>query len=123
MTPKEALKRLHFNKNSLEYCDMKTDEHIMDGAEIDYENILKALTELEELKRYPTSDEVCEAIQKDLGCDTVEYFGGNREFIFFNHGEKQNITDCYGDRYKVIGFYKSSTITLIGRFYERIEKK
>jgi len=66
---------------------------------------------------------VCEAIQKDLGCDTVEYFGGNREFIFFNHGEKQNITDCYGDRYKVIGFYKSSTITLIGRFYERIEKK
>lgn len=36
--------------------------------------------------------------------------------------EKQNITDCHGDRYKVTGFYKSSTLTLIGRFYEGLGK-
>jgi hypothetical protein len=79
------------------------------------------LSDCNDLKNYltpPTADEVCEAIQKELDYGTVEYFGGNREFMFFNHGEKQNITDCYGDIYKITGFYKSSTITLIGRFYE-----
>lgn len=50
ITSKEALKRLHFNKNSFEYCDIKTDKHIDDGAEIDYVIIEKALNDYEELK-------------------------------------------------------------------------
>ena len=120
MTPKEALKRLHFNKNSLEYCDMKTDEHIMDGAEIDYENILKALTELEELKRYPTSDEVCEALSERFDSDVI--FDG--EAFVLNHADN-SIAYCYkslGDTIKINYALPPSLITLIGRFYEGVEK-
>ena len=76
---------------------------------------------VEEALTPPTADEVCEAIQSELDYGTVEYVEGNREFMFVNHGEKANITDVYGDRYKVTGFYKSSTLALIGRFYEGLK--
>jgi UDP-2,3-diacylglucosamine pyrophosphatase LpxH len=69
----------------------------------------------------PSSNEVCKALQEELDYGTVEYVEGNREFMFLNHGERANITDVYGDKYKVTGFYKSSTIILIGRFYEGLE--
>lgn len=87
-----------------------------------YAELELLLTKLKTLKRYPTSEEVCKALQSELEYGTVEYFEGNREFMFVNHGEKANITDCYGDRYKVTGSYKSSTLSLIGRFYEGMEK-
>ena len=77
--------------------------------------------ELEALKKSPTVEEVCKAIQEELPYGTVKYIKGNKEFMFLNHGEKQNITDVYGDRHKITGFYKSSTITMIGKFYESLE--
>ncbi len=110
----EALKEIkashlqaHIDSKNIGNFDIWFDEY--------YETIKQALTP-------PTADEVCEAIQKELDYGTVEYVEGNREFMFVNHGEKQNITDCYGDRYKITGFYKSSTLSLIGWFYEELEE-
>ncbi len=112
MTPKEAFQEL--------FLDVwKRDEETNKKQSI----VLNALTELEALKRYPTSEEVCKAIQEELPYGTVEYIKGNKEFMFVNHGEKQNITDVYGDRHKITGFYKSSTITMIGKFYESLEEE
>lgn len=110
--------------NTAELKRKRIEEYIEKSYQAIYElneEKLAVMDELEALKRYPTQEEVCEAIQKGLEYGTVEYFEGNREFMFVNHGEKANITDCYGDRYKVTGFYKSSTITLIGRFYEGLK--
>ena len=119
MTAKEALEKLWFHAKE----DLRKQDNLYVEYLGDYLQIKQALTELEELKRYPTSEEVCEAIQSELPYGTVKYIEGNQEFVFINHGEQSNITDVYGDRYKVIGFYKSSTLSLIGRFYEGVEKK
>ena len=130
MKAKEALEILKSRNNTLKLNhkignrDIAINEvkDITKGIDSILPIIEQALAELEELKHYPTADEVCEAIQKELDYGTVEYVEGNHEFVFLNHGEQSNITDVYGDRYKITGFCKSSTITLIGRFYEGVEK-
>lgn len=116
MTPKEAFEKI---KRVVKLLQRKLETNEQDE---NMEVVEQALTELEELKRYPTADEVCKAIQKELDYGTVEYVEGNREFMFVNHGEKQNIT-VVGDRYKVTRFFKSSTLSLIGRFYEGLGGK
>ena len=79
--------------------------------------IFKALTELEELKRYPTSEEVCKEFSKSWG-NPVRY------------DERHSLFEMYvGDNtWKPVELLrmrtvKSSLITLIGRFYEGMEKK
>ena len=123
-----------------EYLQYDTEIDIVDKAITELEELKKEISdrqeteeslgkefiklgdELEAIKRYPTAEEVCEEIQSELPYGTVKYIEGNQEFVFLNHGEQSNITDVYGDRYKITGFYKSSTITLIGRFYEGLGK-
>lgn len=122
-----------------EYLQNDTEISIVEQALNDYEQLQQEViarqetensltqwvadltNELEALKKSPTVEEVCKAIQEELPYGTVEYIKGNKEFMFVNHGEKQNITDVYGDRHKITGFYKSSTITIIGKFYESLE--
>jgi hypothetical protein len=84
----------------------------------------KALDELNELKRYPTADEVCETLGREIN-DIVRYENGN-----FYRGVK------YEPDYSGIilpmeqnGFvfmysgWRHHIITLIGRFYEGLEKE
>lgn len=106
MTPKEAF-----------YKVLERSEFAYVGHD-DVDMVIKALTELEELKRYPTSDEVCEALNTFDDFDNVEYDDKTRTFY---SGE----IICYSGRYECIIFnydLPPHLITLIGRFYEGMEK-
>lgn len=107
MTPKEALKRLHFNKNDLE----------------EYAVIEQAITELEALKRYPTSEEVCEAIQKDCKIEKLLYDNGR----FYDEEDGETLVSCFDYDGKInIDFhdfiFSVDTLIKICRFYEGLGK-
>lgn len=119
MTPKEALKGM---------CDLsKVDDEdfrMWVGLKGDIEN---ALTELETLKRYPTSDEVCEALSKWIEENAIfspseVYYDDKKQS--FEVG-KYEPSVCYKDD-EMIWFnwfrLPPHLITLIGRFYEGMEK-
>ena len=116
MTPKEALNKawdLVHEKYPSNDEEIQLVRYAIKRA-IDSEQVL---TELEELKRYPTADEVCEALSK--------YWGNQVQY-----DERHCLFEMYvGDNtWKPIELLrmrtnKPSLITLIGRFYEGIEKK
>ena len=113
MKPKEAFKGL---------CDLsKVDDEdfrMWVGLKSDVE---QALTELEELKRYPTAEEVCEALSERFDSDVI--FDG--EAFVLNHADN-SIAYCYkslGDTIKINYALPPSLITLIGRFYQSLEVK
>lgn len=114
MTPKEALELLKRKAHTYddEYCLPRMDckKELDDKTDEAYQRLLKALTELEKLKRYPTSDEVCEALSEYLGCD-VKY----NDYGFLMDKDT-SIRDLANDK-------RFDLITLIGRFYEGVEKK
>lgn len=89
--------------------------------------IQNALTELEELKRYPTAEEVCEALSEHEKRNVI-YSDKTHEFYYLEYegkvGEyKQFITETYGDGLWSLGVYiPPHIITLIGRFYEGVEE-
>jgi hypothetical protein len=107
MTPKEAFKDL--------FLDVwKRDEETNKKQSI----VLNALTELEELKRYPTSEEVCEALSEYYHYE-VEY--SKRDMTFESELSwyacfKDGVIDFGGDK------LPPHLITLIGRFYEGVGK-
>ena len=68
MTPKEALENANLKGSKA------------------YDVLLKALTELEELKRYPTSGEVCKALS--------EYY---RRYMMDIYYDKKLNAFCYGE--------------------------
>jgi hypothetical protein len=122
MTPKEALKGI--KQAIAEHLHLKTGvsvekhfEYLQYDTEIDI--VEQALTELEELKRYPTADEVCEALSEYYHYE-VEY--SKRDMTFESELSwyacfKDGVIDFGGDK------LPPHLITLIGRFYEGVEKK
>ena len=113
MTPKEAFKGL---------CDLSRvdneDFKMWVGLRHDVE---QALTKLEELKRYPTSEEVCEALSEYLK-EPIKYVRTS----FVNERETAEVCGLFGlDNYDLVDFntpLPPHLITLIGRFYEGLEK-
>ena len=109
MTPKEALLNL--------VTLMRDEYNFPFNLTTEYKVLKQALTELEELKRYLTSEEVCKEFSKSWG-NPVRY------------DERHSLFEMYvGDNtWKPVELLrmrteKPSIITLIGRFYEGMEKK
>lgn len=96
-------------------------EYNMNDLVYYFNRIDDALAELEELKRYPTADEVCEALMNEETIDDVEYNKKLNDFLIFQ--------DRYGEWLGRLSFKKIKEllpphlITLIGRFYEGLEEK
>ena len=105
---KNAIKYLKGNPN------IKEDSYSLEALYY----IEKALTELEELKRYPTSDEVCEALSEELE-DNVILFNG--DFVAVEKGRVLVSRFDDGELLLQVSF-KPHLITLIGRFYEGLEE-
>lgn len=110
MTPKEALKLI------LEYVNLD---------EYDYETkgIRNAETLLKQALKPPTVEEVCKALGACLEKD-VSY--GVKQFYYTIENTKciMFVTETYGDGLWSINEYlPPHLITLIGRFYERLEVK
>ena len=122
MTPKEATDKSTITKQvvintptSARLLPITADEKVID-------EIQQALTELEELKRPPTSDEVCEVLSDYFGFDYYYQDG----YFYRSNGIK------YIYPIKVSGFIEIQMydghlplhlIMLIGRFYEGLEEK
>lgn len=111
MTPKEAF-----------YKVLERSEFAYVGHD-DVDMVIKALTELEELKRYPTSEEVCEAIQEEYKIEKVVC--ENRRFYDKDDGE--TLVTCFICDGKLnIDFhdfiFSVDTLIKICRFYEGLEK-
>ena len=125
MTHKEAFERikLALAKHLSEETGVSIEKHL-DYIEndTDIENVGKALNELEELKRYPTSDEVCEAFKtyyKYGHGEGIKYDELSGEFRFFNNTV---VADYSVFGYRVLIYLPPHFITLIGRFYEGLEE-
>lgn len=86
----------------------------------DYDKIREALTP-------PTEEEVCEALNEHFKYDKVGYNKYERVFIFVEGDRKDGyITRCnkYHDTYGIVGYaLPPHLITLIGRFYQSLDKK
>ena len=110
----EALERLYFNLNSLEYCDNHTDEHIIDGGKTDYDIIKQALTP-------PTAEEVCKVLSEYIQ-EPIIYVRTS----FVNERETAEVCGLFGlDNYDLVDFntpLPPHLITLIGRFYQGLEE-
>ena len=125
MTPKEILKEIQDTEFGFNFIDMDgrtsyKHERVFSFKDERFYELRQALTELEELKRYPTSDEVCEALSERFDSDVI--FDG--EAFVLNHADN-SIAYCYkslGDTIKINYALPPSLITLIGRFYEGVEK-
>ena len=114
MTPKEALEAIRKElQDRLEFPINLTPE---------YRLVSNALNELEELKKPPTVDEVCKALGEQLKQD-INY--GAKQFYYTIENTKciMFVTETYGDGLWSINEYlPPHLITLIGRFYEGLEK-
>ena len=118
MTPKEQLKQIRrFDGNMSREQNQR------------YYELETALTELEELKRYPTSEEVCKALSEYLSRgvkkdkDNNFYYSEQKQY----YGECDEIICGYGweNEHHTIAFefdLPPYLITLIGRFYEGVGK-
>jgi hypothetical protein len=98
-----------------EYCFPKMDckKELDDKTEEAYQRLLKALTELEELKRYPTSEEVCEAIQEDIqwSCqfedNQFKFIDGEQYIVKMQNGRiVYNMSPTPKTNYLIIRFYE-----------------
>ena len=123
MTPKEALKGIkqaiaeHLHKQTGE----NVEKHFKYVTEIDI--VDKALNELEELKSYPTAEEVCEALSDYLE-KKVKYVG--HSFMLLDGFEvvDTNLDDIDGNYLPRINLQiPPYLIIMIGKFYESLEEK
>jgi hypothetical protein len=95
-----------------------------DEIELAYVTIEEALDELERLKRYPTADEVCKVLTAHTGYKVI-YIEENKEFGYTEEPHEfisEWITEREGQAYAITMFLPPHLITLIGRFYEGLEK-
>lgn len=120
MTAKKALEKIG-STTYYDWNNIPLSEHFKE----EFDRVDKSLTELEELKRYPTADEVCEALS--------EFYRKLMMDIYYD--EKLN-SFCYGEygdisvevgldkngNLKIKEYLPPHLITLIGRFYEGLEK-
>ena len=129
MTPKEALDRIAIlseilvdvSKFHIMPNDGINEIRKLDVAEI-YFSLSKQIKELEELKRYPTADEVCKALS-----------GWFDEKFYYDVNQKEFYTKALNGQHSVVKLKKNEIhfggwytmpphlITLIGRFYEAQE--
>ena len=114
---KEAYKKLNQNKEGVRF--------IRPIGEYTLNEIIEALTELEALKRYPTSEEVCEALKDFFKnskyhnyIDTVYY--SEKGKYFYTEDENRNLVEMIFDNY-YIHEISPHLVTLIGRFYEGLK--
>ena len=131
MKQKEALKGI--KQAIAEHLHLKTGvsvekhfEYLQYDTEIDI--VDKALSELEELKRYPTSEEVCEELSRCY-CQKITYVNDEYNNGFYN--QYKYMIMSLSDK-GLIHFTQDTTwrtnnlpphiMTLIGRFYEGVEK-
>jgi hypothetical protein len=132
MTPKEALKGI--KQAIAEHLHLKTGvsvekhfEYLQYDTEIDI--VEQALTELEELKRYPTADEVCEALGEFYKWK-VSYSNERYNHMFYFEESKLGVLRFMNNGVYFIqsDYHKTNDlpphlITLLGRFYENEVKK
>lgn len=125
MTPKEALEKLV--KNVVTSTDEETWKLLTEDSKYplkqleEYKLIVQTLTELEALKRYPTADEVCEALSEYHLFDMVEY--DKKTQTFYSGDNICYMGIDYQDKPIIIFDYElpPHLITLIGRFYEGLK--
>jgi len=108
----------HIEEDNYEYREDRFEE-----IPIYVQNLLKALTELEALKRYPTSKEVCEAIQSEYRIEQVVYRNG----VFYDNSDDDIIISKYSCNDKPhLNFhdylFSLDTLLKICRFYEGVGK-
>lgn len=121
MTPKEALNKLD---NLAQWYESDVVGRGYEEAKRNREELTRtidqALTELEELKRYPTADEVCKALSEYIN-DEVRFIDG--KFCYLHRGATSHILDSGVRTFTLEQLLKKpSLITLIGCFYEGLEK-
>lgn len=133
MTSKEALEKLCTKQVAIALFNIVANgEYDMNEIVPYFDRIDKAIAELEELKRYPTADEVCEALKKwieeqnkyGIMFISVEYNQETKTFwINKTYGEFHYLARLDGIGQLDLGnnHYPPHLITLIGRFYEGIE--
>jgi len=101
----------------LELLDIIEREHGFESP-----SIRLALTELEELKRYPTSDEVCLSIMKHYDSKIVFYNEMAKTFNEVHLTRNEEVVSKYTNGEVGINYnaLPPHLITLIGLFYEGI---
>lgn len=113
MNYEEAIKTLNTFRNAYyNYTEDEEKKNVAQALDVVLPHNKKVEKELEELKRYPTADEVCEA----LG----EYY--NKPCIYRDGYFLIKGLDCAENLYQKVYIdhlkRKPNLITLIGRFYE-----
>ena len=110
MTPKEAIERIIEN--------LPTYKGFLDDITV----VKQVLTELEELKRYPTSKEVCLSIMKHYDSKIVFYNEMAKTFNEVHLTRNEEVVSNYANGEVGINYnaLPPHLITLIGRFYEGI---
>jgi len=120
MKSKEALEKLSTKQVAIELFNIVSNGKYDTNDLVPYfDRIDKALTELEEIKRYPTADEVCEALSEYFAKETIY----DKQFKEFRKGFRvvANPRENIYNEYDLLGL-PPHLITLIGRFYEGLEK-
>ena len=128
MTPNETLKRI-VNEINIYKLHGIGEENWLGVQDVikDIGTLEQALNELESLNKSPTAEELCQALSECLAKD-VSYSGVTKQFYYTIENTKciiAFITETYGDGLWSINGYlhlPPHLITLIGRFYEGLEK-
>ena len=129
MTPKEAFEILV--KNISISTDDETWKLLTEDSKYplkqleEYKLVTQALTELEELKRYPTSKEVIVTWLNYFKSKIIFYDEISKTFKEIHLSRNDEIISYYADKTITINAnygLPPHLITLIGRFYEGLEK-
>lgn len=104
-------------------CDKESVSLVIDEMNKRETIVVQALTELEALKRYPTSEEVCEAIQEECKIEKVVY----KCHTFYDEEDGETLVSQFNcDGNNSIDFhdfiFSVDTLIKICRFYEGLEK-
>ena len=109
--------KVYTNVDGVQMCEMEFSKYLV---------MEQSLTELEELKRYPTADEVCEALSEWLKEElptlwNYKIYHDNGGFHYYNNEDYEIYFVDYDEVFERIFFPRylpPHLITLIGRFYE-----
>ena len=131
MTPKEAFQRI---ESVIELADDSVNTNTATGRELEeaiirindnIKLVRQSLTELEALKRYPTSEEVREALQLFWGNNYKVNVSITNQIFIESKKDKDGDSCIEWDGEKIyfdwMPCYPPHLIALIGRFYEGLE--
>lgn len=130
MASKEALEKISTKQVAIELFNIVSNgKYDMNDLVSYFDRIDKALTELEALKRYPTADEVCKTLS-DFYKEKVSYSNERHNHMFYLDESKLGVLRFMNNGVYFIqsDYHKTNLlpphlITLIGRFYEGLEKE